>query len=251
MLKELRKAWAYLVIGWQDAVTYRTEAFLWVIMDSIPVLSVIFVWQAIYQNKTSIAGISLAQMVTYYFIMIFTDSATGAHFDTWLINYIKDGELASQLTKPISIFTRFSIEELSYKLIRNPLAFLFSVLVLFLISGFMPLSQVSFKNLPLYLIFVFLGFCLSVMINFITSAFAFWLQEATSLINLRWWTGALFSGQMFPLFIMPQKMQALAGFLPFKYLIYVPIQILTGELKNCRAELMGVVFWLFFYGKGD
>ncbi len=239
-------AWANL--GWQDAINHRAEAFLWVIIDTIPILTVIFVWRAIFQQSSLVGGVGLSQIITYYFFMIFTDSATSANFDGWLIDLIRDGEMVNYLTKPMDIFARFSFGELAYKLLRNSLALLVSLLALFFVSDHLSLTGITPGHLFLFILFIFLGFWISVMMSFIVSAFAFWFKEANSLIHLRWWLGAFFSGQMFPLFLLPRRLEVIAQFLPFKFLIYIPIQVITGQLTNWVQEFfIGLAWFLALY----
>lgn len=79
--------------------------------------------------------------------------------------------------------------------------------------------------------------------------FAFFSQNIHGYMFLAWTVESLFSGRMIPLDIMPNWLSNLANLLPFKYSLYIPMQIITNRISNTMAmqELMVGGAWLVMF----
>src|SRR5436189_5901384 len=93
-------------IGIQNNLTYRFNFFARTVFGFIPLIAVIYVWQAIYAGKPadpSVGTYSLAQMISYYLIVAIVDALTAVNEDDWQIAAdIKDGNISQFLLKPIN-----------------------------------------------------------------------------------------------------------------------------------------------------
>ncbi|HSM70890.1 MAG TPA: ABC-2 family transporter protein [Anaerolineales bacterium] len=66
------------------------------------------------------------------------------------------------------------------------------------------------------------------------TSIAFWTTRVFSIHEFYYALALLFSGQFVPLQLMPDVIQNIARFLPFQLLIYVPIQIIQGNLTTAE-----------------
>jgi ABC-2 type transport system permease protein len=60
----------------------------------------------------------------------------------------------------------------------------------------------------------------------------------------------MFSGQFVPLQVMPPLVQTIAGYLPFRFFVYFPIQIILGKVpmdEYGRTLAVGLVWLLLAY----
>ena len=85
---------AILRISWQDALAYRSEAIIWMLVDASPLLVMVYLWRAIYAGRETIAGLDLSQMITYYVAVTFLSILIAAHSDMDVVEQIRDGLIA-------------------------------------------------------------------------------------------------------------------------------------------------------------
>ena len=74
----------------------------------------------------------------------------------------------------------------------------------------------------------------------------FWTTRVSAIFELAIAVELLLSGRLVPLTLMPDWAEKLAGFLPFQWSFYFPIQALIGDYST--GELLGglgmQVFWI-------
>ena len=90
------------------------------------------------------------------------------------------------------------------------------------------------------------------MINYLLSgtitSLAFWTTRVYTIHEFYYAMILLFAGQFVPLQLMPTVIQNIAKFLPFQLFMYLPIQIIQGNLSMneiLRGYGIGVI-WLIF-----
>jgi ABC-2 type transport system permease protein len=91
---------------------------------------------------------------------------------------------------------------------------------------------------------------LGYMINFLLSAtitsLAFWTTRVYSVHEFYYALILLFAGQFVPLKLMPELIQNIARYLPFQLYMYLPIQMIQGNLSMdeiIQGYLAGMI-WL-------
>src|SRR5690242_14999028 len=70
-------------------------------------MATISLWRAIFAGRaSSVAGYSLAEMISYYLVITIVDALTAVSDDDWQIAAdIKDGNISQFLVKPIDYLT--------------------------------------------------------------------------------------------------------------------------------------------------
>jgi hypothetical protein len=89
-----RKYITYMHIGLQDALVYRANAIIWMLVDSLPAYTMLLIWSAVYQGRQSIAGYTLGDMAAYYLAATFIGVAIEAHPEYSLSYEIRHGLLS-------------------------------------------------------------------------------------------------------------------------------------------------------------
>src|SRR6187399_443852 len=101
----MRKYWHVINIGIQNTLVYRVNFLFRSVFGLIPLVATILLWRAIYEgqeNRSTVAGYTLAQMISYYLLVTIVDSLTAVNEDDWQIAAdIKDGNISQFLLKPI------------------------------------------------------------------------------------------------------------------------------------------------------
>src|SRR5687767_9392600 len=79
MRRHVRKYWHVINIGIQNTLVYRVNFLFRSIFALIPLFATISLWRAIYEGKggTTVAGYTLAQMISYYLVVTIVDALTG------------------------------------------------------------------------------------------------------------------------------------------------------------------------------
>jgi ABC-2 type transport system permease protein len=64
---------------------------------------------------------------------------------------------------------------------------------------------------------------------------AFWFESATSLFDV--WLGlfGIFSGYLVPLELYPRWVNDVSWYLPFRYMLAFPVELVTGGLSRSQA----------------
>ncbi len=79
----------------------------------------------------------------------------------------------------------------------------------------------------------------------IIGALAFWVESSGSLFEL--WMGlfGVFSGYLVPLELFPRWLGDVARFLPFRYMLAFPVEMIVGMTPRGSALAQLAIQWLF------
>jgi ABC-2 type transport system permease protein len=218
-----------------------------------------FLWLAIYQDRTTVADFSQANIVTYYLVIAVVVAMASTHTSEYLKRDIVEGKLNEELVKPLgNLLFRF-VNELAYKAIYTVLI---TVIVVFIIVVFP--QYVVFPNsgmtVFLFIVSLIIAFLLSFAIQIVIGMVAFWFSEINALKQMLVILEDVFSGKIAPLAFFPLYLQIFANFLPFKYLAYFSNQIYLQKISSHEmwsnfalaggwlVLLYGIAFFLWHRG---
>jgi ABC-2 type transport system permease protein len=245
MRKTLRKYWHIYLIGWQSAVTYRAELYIWLFIEAIPLVVMLVLWVSVYQQGNTLTGYNLSQLLTYYLIGHLISAITEAHFELDVVDQINDGSVAQYFLKPVSFKKLMITGESSWK----SFSFLFSQLPLLLAIIFLAQDWLIFPS-PissiLVIIIVFFGFILDSLMSLLVIAGAFFIDEGRSLSHLKWMLTGIFSGMILPLSLYPQWLENLSRALPFQFKFAVPMEVYLGKISPIQSVqfILFEIFWI-------
>ena len=112
-------------------------------------------------------------------------------------------------------------------------------------------TAISFLSIFYFTSSLFLALSLNFMIFFCVSTLCFWLSEITYLYEAVRIIIITLSGGIFPLDIFGLKIHKILSFLPFKYTIYFPVQLLNNKITGFpifigfTTQILWVVFFIF------
>ncbi len=231
-------------------IAFRAETWLWLLLEAIPLLILLMIWQGIYAQSSVLGGVQFSTVVFYYVFVFLVDMLTAAHFESWRIAEIREGRIDFYLTKPLGYLSELSIRHVGDKLmsavLKMPLfvGFIFLIHLLFH-PTFLPIQIITLlQTIPLLLGAFILQFCLSTIIVLI----GFWLENAEGLDHFRWLSTSLFSGIAIPFAFMPAGILNLAQLLPFKYLHSVPVLVLLGQQTIKPGDYLYLTVTCFVLG---
>jgi len=220
-------------LGLQNTFVYRWNYLLRALFGLVPLVGTIFLWRAIFQESGGgMGGYDYGSMIYYYLLMILVTNLVTPTEDEWQIAAdIREGQINSFLTKPMSYLAyRFCIF-LSGRLVFTavavlPIAAIFIYFRRFIILPVDPLTWpiATFSLVLSAFIQFFLTYALSMM--------AFWILEISTIVFIVYSFEYFLGGQMFPLDIMPPAIQAVLKWLPFYYELFFPIAIFQERIRG-------------------
>lgn len=218
-----------------DLLTYRLDFVLHVIKYAGMIVFMSFIWLAVEQQNPNLVY-SREEIVTYFIFAASLYSLSNFH-TIYIEEDIKLGWLTKFLVKPISALRYYYHFEFGVAFFETFLKLIVMVPLIHFLVQHLSLQVVNvilfFLYLPFIFTFAFFQFSL-------ISSFSFWIQEVYA---IRWSLTIFFrflSGAFIPLLFFPTWLQQLSQWLPYQYLLFIPIQIVTNKSTISQA-LTGLV----------
>jgi ABC-2 type transport system permease protein len=231
----LKKYWHVLGIGIQNNLTYRFNFVARTLFGFVPLIAMLYVWRAIYAGKgagSAVGSYTMAQMISYYLLATVVDALTAVNDDDWQIAAdIKDGNISQFLLKPIDYVWYRLWLFLSGRLVYLAMAALpLALFILCLHRYFVwpPHGGVF----GLFLLSVILTALLQFFMSYAMAMLAFWVLEVSTFIFILFAFEYLASGHMFPLNILPPRLEQILQFTPFPYQLFFPVSIYLGQVTG-------------------
>src|SRR5438105_11698146 len=229
----MRKYITVFNLGLQNTFVYRWNYFLRAVFGLIPLAGTVFLWRAVFREPGGgMNGYDYGSMIYYYLLTIIVSNLVTPTEDEWQIaSDIREGQINSFLTKPVSYLAyRFSIF-LSGRLVFTAVTILPIVVVLFYFREYLTLPS----NLMTYfyaLLSLIMAALMQFFITYSLAMMAFWILEITTIVFIVYSFEYFLGGQMFPVDIMPAGIQTVMKWLPFYYELFSPIAIFMGRLQG-------------------
>lgn len=218
---------------------YRASIVIWMLTGVMP-LVMLAVWYALSESGP-IGGYSQNDFVSYYLLLTLVRQLTNA-WVIWELDYeIRHGDLSVKLLHPINPIHEYIAAHLADKVLRlwilAPLAILAWWLFPTIHYDITPLT------LTLWLVAMIVAWLLRFLSQYCFGILAFWISQALTL-NEMWFAGMLMlGGVVAPLDLFPAPVAAVANYLPFRFMLSFPVEILLGRLST--ADLIGGVIMMF------
>jgi ABC-2 type transport system permease protein len=220
-------------LGLQNTFVYRWNYFLRAIFGLIPLAGTVFLWRAIFnQRGGGMHGYDYGAMIYYYLLMILVSNLVTPTEDEWQIAAdIRDGQINSFLTKPLSYLGyRFSLF-LSSRLVYTLVTIVPIALIFFFFRNYVALPH-ALSTWAISIVSLVFAAAMQFFITYSLAMMAFWLLEISTIVFIVYSFEYFLGGQMFPVDIMPAAVQAVMKWLPFYYELFCPIAIFQGRLHG-------------------
>ncbi len=235
----------YLVFrkAFKSKLIYRSAFFSEIITSLLSFVIQIFLWSALLQNGVK-HNTDLNDMILFVLINSFVLTLTNMNISGLIEASMIDGSIAMELIRPIT----YKYYLLSQMLGSNACKLLSSVVPLMVGSVFIleKIPIVSWEQLVLFFLSLFLGVLLIFEINYLFGLLAFWIQRCWF---LGWYMNAFtvfFGGTTVPLWFYPDILKTVSYYLPFRYITFEPINIILGKtsVQNAWSPLCYALIWL-------
>lgn len=242
----MKKYWTVFKISWSNSFIYRLNFIFWRLRSVIVILTVYFLWDAIFKNGGEIFGYDRAKILTYVFLTLVLRSLVMGLRSIDAAGEISDGRLSNYLLKPLNYHFYWFSRDLADKSLNVIFSILEITVLYFLLQP--PLFFPSdLQTISLFGLSLVGALILNFVFGNLASNFSFWTPGNA------WGFWFLFlvfqdflGGVMFPLDVFPKAVYNLIMLLPFPYLLFFPINVYTGRIVGVELlqGLAIMAFWL-------
>jgi len=225
--------WHIFKLGLQNTAAYRINFFFRAVFNLVPLIAALALWRAIFAGgHETIAGYTLAQMLSYYLIATLVEITTAVTEDEWQIaTDIKDGQISQFLVRPLDYFQYRLCLFSANRLIYSAVAFL-PVLVIVVWNAQYLLLPASLASLLGFVCSLALSALLQFLLAYLTALLAFWVLEISTLSFMLLAAQRLASGEMFPLDLLPAWLNRALMLTPFPYCLFFPASVYMGRVEG-------------------
>jgi ABC-2 type transport system permease protein len=146
--------------------------------------------------------------------------------------------MAMRLLRPLHPFFAYAASHAAAIPFRSILALPVAI-VLLASSGASALATAP-AQLALLVPSILLAWLITFALMFTIGALAFFLTQTMAIANLYFGLFSLFSGYLMPLDLLPHPIAVLAAWLPFRFMLSAPVELMTRSLdREALAALLG------------
>lgn len=247
----MKKYWTVFKNSLQINLAYRSDVFAVFFSEFLSLTVLIYLWISIYHQGNQIGGYSLGALIGYFvlskFITIVVDSVDMA----WLIgDTIREGAILNYLTKPINFLYKNFFHYLGAVTCRLVIYFFILFLIILATKALLPTPITLFY----FFVSLFIAIAINYLIDYLIGVSTFYFGFIMGLNFIMFGIISFFSGRVIPIDLLPAWLEAVANLLPFKYIIFLPIEIFSSkiDLLSTFWQLAGGFVWiiiLFIFAK--
>ncbi|EFM11977.1 protein of unknown function DUF990 [Paenibacillus curdlanolyticus YK9] len=237
----------------QITFSYNRNFFISSAIQIFSLLITIFLWRAVFHMGGSIEHYSFSDMILYIFVVnTLFDFISTNNISERVSNDIRTGQLSIYLMRPYPHVLALFADLFGTKLTKVPMLFILNGLVggiiyyCFSVGSQGIDANLSLHSAGMFLLFVFFSFLWNYLFDYLLGLIAFWVDNPWILFYVKGHVTAVFCGLIIPLNLFPAWAQHVLDYLPFRYYVYYPYQVLTGEvgLQDYAANLAYFIGWI-------
>ncbi|MBE2251403.1 MAG: ABC-2 family transporter protein [Myxococcus sp.] len=246
----LRALPTLLKVGFAEAAAYRTEMVVWVLSTTMP-LVMMLLWTSI-ADVAPVEGQGGASWSSGsfvgYFLCVFIVRQLVAAWAAWEINFeVRQGTLAMRLLKPLHPLIAFATSNLAYLPLR---ALVTLPVAVFLFVAHRDALSGDWRLWLLFPLSIFGAWLITFFVNVAVGALSFSVDSSLRVMDLWFALFFVFSGYLVPLDFFPPWLREVSAWLPFRYVLSLPVELMTGRVPFDAALGLVARQALFALGLG-
>lgn len=215
------------------SIVYRFEFFTSVFASGILMLSMVFLWRAVYHAVNIVDGLNENQMVTYAILSALLGVIFNVGVERAMYDRVLQGDIAIDFVRPTNIMLCYLAEDIGVA-IGSFISKFIPMLVLVSIFFYTPLP-VNFVSFILFTVSSALSFGILWLMNAIIGVMHIKLFDLGSIGYIKDAVIALLSGSIIPIWFLPEKIRVVLSFFPFQYTYQTPLGIYIGKYSPYDA----------------
>ena len=230
-----------LRIGFAEAVAYRAEMLVWVLATTMPLIMLVF-WTAVAADAP-MGRLGAPQFVAYFLATFIVRQLTGS-WVAWQLNFeVRQGTLAMRLLRPIHPAFGYAAENLAALPLRLIVAIPIAVIALATVGASqLPRDPVIWGAWCLAMLG---GWMITFLSNLLIGVLAFFMESSQKVMDA--WLAIFFvlSGYLIPVELFPSWIRSANDWLPFRYQIGLPVELMTNAHSRGDGLLLLARQWGF------
>ena len=224
-----------LRVGFSEAVAYRAEMLIWVLATTMPLI-MLALWSAV-AREAPVGRFGEAQFTAYFLATFIVRQLTGS-WAAWQLSFeVRQGTLAMRLLRPIHPLFSYAAENIAAMPLRLVVAVPVAVVMLVVVGA---------RSLPsdpllwgIFLLALAGGWAVTFLANVAVGCLALYIESSLKVWDVYLALFFVFSGYLIPVELFPHGLRAVTDWLPFRYQIGVPVEVMTGAYG--RAQALGML----------
>jgi len=238
----LKKYLALLRRSMGAMLEYRAMIFIWMLTNVMP-LVMLAVWFSLSEGGP-IAGYTQDDFVAYYLLLTAIRQMTSV-WVIWELDYeIRHGDLSVKLLHPLDPIHEYIAGHLTDKVLRV------AVLIPLGLLAWWLFPTIHYDMTPLNVLLMLLAALVAWLLRFLSQyvfgLLAFWISSSITLHEIWFALTMMLGGIVAPLDLFPANVREVALYLPFRYMLSFPVEIVSGRMSQTElvTGLGTMTFWL-------
>lgn len=235
-----------LKVGFAEAVAYRAEMLVWILSTTMP-LVMLALWTAVARGGPVVAESGRAfgqgEFVSYFLATFIVRQLVSA-WASWQINFeVRTGTLSMRLLRPLNPLLAYAVENVAAIPMRLVIALPMAGVALWVVGGgVLPRDPLMWGIFTASMVGAWLiGFLVQVTIG----CLSLYIQSSIKVMDVWLALYFVFSGYLFPLELFPEGLRRASNFLPFRYQIGLPVELLSSMHDRSSALALLGGQWAF------
>jgi ABC-2 type transport system permease protein len=239
--------WTAMRTEMQAQFQYRAATYMYLFgMVAEPVIYLV-VWSTIAdQSGGNVNGLTAGQFAAYYIVWTLVRTMNIVFTPYGWEWRIREGQLTGQLLRPLHPIhydvAQFAGGKIPWLVYYLPIAVVLTLV-------FHPTFDIRPAEVAVFAVAIWGAYLIRTFNQSALGMVTFWTTRVGALFSLYIMLELLLSGRLVPLTVMPQWVQTVAWFLPFRWTFYFPIEALVGDLSN-QELTAGLGMQLLWIGVG-
>jgi ABC-2 type transport system permease protein len=220
-------------IRFAEVLAWRTEFLLWLMTLTMPLI-MLAMWRAVTRDG-AFGGYTSSDITAYFLGVLAVVLITECNL-VWNLNEdLRTGELSFWLLKPAHPLVNYAAITLAEIPARLAVAAPIVAVALWQSPGGAPMAQ----RLPCFVLALLLGLGINQAVQVMIGALGFWIHRSLMVFKLYETVGSVLSGYLVPLSFLPAAIAGVAAYLPFRFVLSLPVEFLLG-----RHDAAAAAYWL-------
>jgi ABC-2 type transport system permease protein len=215
---------ALLRVGAAEAIAYRAEMVIWMLATTMP-LVMLALWTSV-AREAPVGRFGEKQFVAYFLATFIVRQLTGA-WAFYEMNFeIRNGTLAMRLLRPVHPLLAYVAEGIA----AMPLRLLASMPIAVVAFVFLAQGGLTHDGVlwAVWIVSILLGWAITMLVNLLVGCTAFFTESSFKLMDVWLVFYFVFSGYIIPIDLFPPLLRGVVDWLPFRYQIGFPVEVMTG-----------------------
>ncbi|MGH9869654.1 MAG: ABC transporter permease [Candidatus Polarisedimenticolia bacterium] len=228
-------------VGFAEAVAYRAEFLVWMLSNTMPLI-MLALWSAV-AREAPVGRFGQREFVAYFLATFIVRQLTSS-WTAWQMNYdIRQGTLALRLLRPIHPMLMYAVDNLAAQPMRLTVALPMAAVWLWTLgAGQLPRDPAVWLAFGLA---VLGGWLITFCANFCIGCLAFFMESSVKVMDVWLALYFVFSGYLIPVELFPPAVRAVADWLPFRYQIGLPVELITSAHDRGAALALLGIQWIW------